>query len=140
MFVWHIISAVVIGTLITIVFAYILKRTGPWTNTGVFFLLVSLAIWAANLWIEPFGPVFLGVYWLPVVTAGLVFALLLASAEIPSEDSRSEEEAMLEADVEEKERSGASRNRLSDLLLWTFLGIILCSLVIAIVIGYIVTL
>ena len=140
MFIWHIVSAIVIGAFITVVFAYVFKRTGPWSNIGIFFLLIFLAIWAAHLWIEPFGPVLLGVYLLPAIVVGVIFALLLAAAEMPPEDSQTKEEAMLEADVEEKVRSGASRNRASDLLLWTFLGIALCSLVIVIIVGYIVTL
>jgi hypothetical protein len=140
MFIWHIISAIVIGVLITIVFVYIFNRKGPWSNAGVFFLIIFLSMWAANLWIEPFGPSFLGIYWLPVVLTGLIFALLLAAAEIPSEDSRTQDETMIEAEIEEKVRSDSSRNRMSDLLLWTFFGILSCALVIAIVVGYVVTL
>ncbi|HAM38617.1 MAG TPA: hypothetical protein DCP53_04375 [Elusimicrobia bacterium] len=74
--IYQIIFALIIGIIVTIMFNTGCKRT--WLSIFVFFGFVFLAAWAASLWIIPTGPLFLGIYWLPLLIVGLIFGLLLA--------------------------------------------------------------
>lgn len=44
-----------------------------------FFFLIFPLILAANAWITPYGPVYMGVSWVPIIFIGLTLALLLAA-------------------------------------------------------------
>jgi hypothetical protein len=46
----------------------------------IFFLLIFLVAWAAGLWVSPRGSMVLGVYWLPILLAAVLFAVFLAAA------------------------------------------------------------
>jgi ABC-type nickel/cobalt efflux system permease component RcnA len=80
MFVWDLILAVIIGVVLTAVFAFGFRRRGPWLSVLLFFLLVFFGTWAAAIWVGPVGPAFYGVFWLPPLMVGLAIALLLAAA------------------------------------------------------------
>jgi hypothetical protein len=69
-----------IAVAITLVFSFGFKNRGPWGNIWVFFALIFLGIWAASRWIEPFGPVYMGVAWIPILLFGFLIALLLSAA------------------------------------------------------------
>jgi hypothetical protein len=99
MFIAHLLFALVIGILFTIVFAIIFHRSGPWGSIAIFFILIFLLTWAGGIWIAPFGPRLWGVYWLPFLLVGLIFALLL-SASGPSRPPRNAQEAIEEAETE----------------------------------------
>ncbi|MFW5820119.1 MAG: hypothetical protein ACOCWA_02425 [Bacteroidota bacterium] len=71
-----ILAAVFIGIL----FYYIFKTTGPWGSIWTFILILILAGLAAEAWVEPFGPVYYDVAWIPTLFVILLFALLLAAA------------------------------------------------------------
>jgi len=77
MFVWDLILALILGAVLTAVFAFGFRRRGSGASVLLFFLLVFLGTWAASLWIGPVGPTLLGLYWLPPLMVGLVIALLL---------------------------------------------------------------
>jgi hypothetical protein len=140
MFVWQILTAIIVGVLITIIFAFIFRVRGPWANAGVFFIFVFLGVWAASLWIAPVGPTILGVYWAPILISGLILGLLLAAATTRVDVSKVKEEAVVKGQYEsEEERRSAVSDKKSDVLLWTSFGIISVAFLIAIVIGYIVT-
>jgi hypothetical protein len=68
-------------------------RSGPWASIPVFFALIFLAAWAGGVWIAPMGPVLFGVYWVPFVVFGLIFALLLAAAMVPARGAGAGERA-----------------------------------------------
>ncbi len=51
-----------------------------WADALFLFLVFFLLIWAGGVWLEPFGPVLWGGYWLPFVAVGLIALLLLAAA------------------------------------------------------------
>jgi len=80
MFVWDLILALIIGVVLTFVFALGFRRRGPWASILLFFLVIFLGSWAAGIWVGPLGPALWGVYWLPALMVGLVLALLLAAA------------------------------------------------------------
>ncbi|MFW5821148.1 MAG: hypothetical protein ACOCWA_07655, partial [Bacteroidota bacterium] len=69
-----------ITLLITLAFTYFFRNKGPWGSFWTFFLIILLAVLAADLWIEPMGPYYRDVYWLPPVVIGILFALILAAA------------------------------------------------------------
>lgn len=83
---------VTIAFLITLFFRFLLQVSGPWGSFWAFFLIVLLAIFAANIWVSPIGPHFADIYWVPPAAAGLIIALLLA-ATTPSPKTRSEMDA-----------------------------------------------
>lgn len=80
---FDVLLALGIGLVFTVIFAGLLGRSGPWASVPVFFAIIFLAAWAGGVWITPIGPALFGVYWLPFVVFGLIFALLLAAAVRP---------------------------------------------------------
>jgi len=73
-----------IALIITIFFTYALRIYGPWGNFWTFFLILLLAVLAANLWVRPIGPSFQGIYWIPPIAAGFLVASILAASSPPS--------------------------------------------------------
>ncbi len=127
MWIVDLLFAFLMAMLFTMVFCVGLRRPGPWSNVLAFFVVVFLAAWAGSLWISPGGPLFLGVYWLPVVLVALLFALLLAA--VPPQRpphvktiSESREEAQQERAVE----------RVFDVFFWA----LLLGFAIVILLGY----
>jgi hypothetical protein len=79
MFVVDLLLALLMALTFTMVFAIGFRRPGPWSSVFAFFMVIFLAAWAGGLWISPAGPVFLGIYWLPVVLVAFLVGLLLAA-------------------------------------------------------------
>ncbi len=73
-------TALIVALALLAIFGLGWRRYGPWESFLVFFVIIFLAAWAGGLWIGPVGPVFYGVYWLPFLLFGLLFALLLAAS------------------------------------------------------------
>lgn len=61
-----------------------------------FFLLVFVASWLGGIWIAPVGPRVGGVYWVPFLSTGLLFAFLLA-ANAPMREPPARRETLAEA-------------------------------------------
>jgi hypothetical protein len=72
-------AAFIIAIILTMVFASSYRGVGPLGGLLLFFLVVFLATWAGQLWIRPFGPIYWGVKWLPLVIVSLVFSLLMVA-------------------------------------------------------------
>ena len=81
-----VLAAILIAILLSALFYYAFNVRGPWGSFWTFFLVLLLTVWAASLWVDPVGPVFWGVAWIPLFFVGLLFALLLAA--IPSDYGR----------------------------------------------------
>lgn len=131
-----IIAAILIAILISAVFYYGFSYTGPWGSFWTFFLVLLLIVWAASLWVEPVGPVYWGVAWVPLFFIGLIFALLLAA--VPTYDTRPEEDVIIEEEVAEpseiqrrREAEAASAAAIG-WIFWAFIAI----LFLAVIIGY----
>ncbi|MFP4289831.1 MAG: hypothetical protein ACOC2E_04820 [Bacteroidota bacterium] len=75
----EILFTVLLAVVIGIFFYYVFKYTGPWGSFWTFLLILILAGLAAGRWIEPIGPVFYDVAWVPVLFVILLFALLMAA-------------------------------------------------------------
>jgi hypothetical protein len=90
----------VVALIITLFFGYALSVRGPWGSFWTFFVVILLAVMAADLWMAPIGPYYRDVYWFPPLGVGLLIALLLA-ATTPSPQTRSKLELQNKEPVEE---------------------------------------
>ena len=117
--------AICMAVLFTLVFALGFNRPGPWAAWWAFFLVILLAAWAGGLWISPAGPVFIGMYWLPVILVAFIFALLLAA--VTPRGSRSSVETISEVRQQE-----AKAERAFDVFFW----VLIISLAAVILLGY----
>lgn len=69
--------ALAIAFTLSLLFSWLLKRRGPRSGFPVFFLAIFLITLAGGLWLRPFGPLGLGIYWLPFIVVGTVGSILL---------------------------------------------------------------
>lgn len=122
---FEVLFALGIGLVFTAIFAGLLGRSGPWASIPVFFAIIFLAAWAGGVWIAPIGPALFGVYWLPFVVFGLIFALLLAAAVKPPISAVTGARGR----QERKRREAAF-----DVFFFTLIGLLIA----AIVVGYLV--
>ncbi|NLP03082.1 MAG: hypothetical protein GX089_11345 [Fibrobacter sp.] len=53
-------------------------HSGPRSALVIFFSVIFSSVWAAGLWLRPVGPMFMGVFWLPLIAVALIFSVLLA--------------------------------------------------------------
>ncbi len=121
--------ALVIALLLASLVFVGFRRAGPWASFLFLFLALFLATWAGGVWIMPFGRPLGGVYWLPFLMAGVVFALLLAAVVPPDKSEETTVELVTEEEKKERERT---LRRTAGLLFWTFAGV----LAVAIILGY----
>ncbi|MFD2515214.1 hypothetical protein ACFSRY_15175 [Pontibacter locisalis] len=77
------IAVLLIAFIVGAVFYFLFKSKGPWGSFWTFFLVVLLGVSLAYVWVRPFGPVYWGVAFFPLLFIGLLFALLLAAATPP---------------------------------------------------------
>lgn len=94
-----ILAAVVVG----VAFYYIFRARGPWGTLWSFLLILILVGLAAEAWINPVGPVYWGVAWIPTLFVIILFALLLSAAAPPLRRPR---RPLPEAEKEEIEEEG----------------------------------
>lgn len=81
-----VLGTLLIAILLSVIFYYAFNIRGPWGSFWTFFLVLLLSVWAASLWVDPVGPIFWGIAWIPLFFVGLLFALLLAA--IPTDYDR----------------------------------------------------
>jgi len=104
-----------------------LRRTGPWASFLFLFFALFLATWAGGIWITPVGRPFLGgIYWLPFLMAGVVFALLMAAAVPPDKNEESTIKLVTE---EEKKAQERTVRRSAGLLFWVFAGVLAVTII-----------
>ena len=84
--------ALIVALLLIFILSLVLRK--PIRGFGYVFLILFLATWVGQLWIAPFGPMAMGIAWLPLIFMGLVFVLLiLALSKVkPGSSKRSNEE------------------------------------------------
>ncbi|HSH64706.1 MAG TPA: hypothetical protein VLB84_02680 [Bacteroidia bacterium] len=111
-------SALVITFLLTLIISLIFSR--PLRALWIFFIIVFMATWASQLWINPIGPVFWGVAWVPMLVASVFFWLLILALIPPFPKTQ--------AGTEEKESAS--------MVLGMFFWIMLVVLLITIAVGY----
>lgn len=114
---------VLVAVIISALFYYVFKSTGPWESFWSFLLVLVLAGLAAGLWITPVGPIMWGVAWIPTLLAIIIFGLLLGAA-----SPRKEDQAITNTESSEpspRDRKAATIGALFWLLLIFMLGVII---------------
>ncbi len=121
------IFALIMAVIFTLIFAVGLRRPGPWAAWWAFFLVIFFAAWAGSLWITPAGPVFVGIYWLPIILVAFLVAVLLAaiSPEPPPQQPKVET-------ISEVERKETNAKKAFDVFFW----VLLISLIVVVILGY----
>ena len=99
MFIIDLFVALVVGMIIVLIVSRAFGTKGPWGSLVWFFLVVSLFAWAGGVWLVPFGPMFWGIGWLPIIIMGFLVSLILtaASPRTPRWRRASKEEVTSEA-------------------------------------------
>jgi hypothetical protein len=82
-----------ITLVITLVFTYFFRVRGPWGSFWTFFLVIFLVALATDIWVQPVGPYFRDVYWLPPLIVGIIIALILAAASPGKHDRKQVDQA-----------------------------------------------
>ncbi|MGC9342930.1 MAG: hypothetical protein ACP5E3_09540 [Bacteroidales bacterium] len=116
-----------IALLITLFFSFILRVRGPWGSFWTFFVITLLAVVAADMWIQPVGPVYWDTYWLPPLAVGLLIAFILA-ATTPSPRTR--------AELEEG-RNRIAKEHAESVAVGIFFWFLLIIMLIVVVLGYV---
>jgi hypothetical protein len=75
-----ILFALFIAMALTLIFALILRNTGPWGGFWTFFVLLFFIALGAGEWAAPRGPSAWGYYWVPGLVSAFILALMLAAA------------------------------------------------------------
>ena len=99
MFIVDLVVALIVGLIIVSIVSRAFGTKGPWGSLLWFFLVVSLFAWAGGVWLVPFGPMFWGIGWLPIIIMGFLVSLILtaASPRTPRWRKASKEEVTSEA-------------------------------------------
>jgi len=127
MFFVDLLLALVVALVLSAIFSAAFRIRGPWGIWWIFLLVIFLATWAGGVWLTPFGPTLFDVAWLPFLFVGLIFTLILAAVVPPARPPRTYSEAVAEVRAEEAAVAAFS----------IFFWIMLISLIIVIVLGYV---
>jgi hypothetical protein len=128
MFFFDLLLVLFLSLLLTLVFAVGFRRQSWGGGLIIFFLILFLATWAGGMWITPFGPIWMGVSWLPFIFVGIVIALLLTAVMRPDRIRPREG-----GGVDIEPRSDSHAMTAVDAFMWLLIG----GLLLAIIIGYI---
>lgn len=121
----EIVGAIVVAIILTLLFFYGLSARGPWGSLWSFFLVILLTVWAASFWVEPVGPAYGGIAWVPLFFIGLIFALLLAAIPTTDQKGRSRLRSDVIGDVPEEEEREAKTAIAISTMFWVFIGLLL---------------
>lgn len=116
-------GAFLVAVLVVWLFTFALRRPGPWGAGAWFFVVVFLGTWAVAAWMEPVGPVWWGVAWLPMLVVALGIGLLLAAATPAGPVTR--------ADATEARESETAAVAVVGAFLWIFLLAVLIAAIAA---------
>jgi len=124
----EVLGAIIVAVVVSSIFYFAVDARGPWGSFWTFFVIILLVVWAASLWIVPFGYIYWEIAWIPLFFIGLVIAFLLAAlSSTPPRYRRTTKGSDVTAE-EEPERTYAAIG----LMFWVFVGLML----IAIIAGY----
>ncbi len=116
--------------VISMFFMSILIALGPafhhWRRLVAVFVVIFLGSWAGGIWITPVGPNVMGVYWLSAFVVGLLFTLAMSALAV----RRTRRRERTEGEVAGEERE---LEAVIDAFIWILVG----SLVVLIVFGYV---
>ncbi len=123
-FLYEFLFALVVGLILTTIFSVLVNKTRRWRTILMFFVILFLATWAGGIWIKPFGPALLGIYWLPFVVVGLIFALILTML-LPNRPPKTSKEA------ETKAESMVIADKLFKFFIWLLFIVLVASIIVA---------
>ncbi|HEY9164606.1 MAG TPA: hypothetical protein VIS48_00430 [Candidatus Kryptonia bacterium] len=124
MFIVDLIVALAVGLFIVWIVSLAFGTRGPWGSLLWFFLVVSLFAWAGGVWLVPFGPMWGGMSWLPIVCMGILAALLLTAA-----SPRAPRRRMTAQEEDAKDKAQSESRAVIDVIFWV---VIICLLLLAI--------
>ncbi len=126
------IIAFVFSILLTVVLGW--RRPGAsgiWPSVFFLFMLLFFGVWAGGIWLIPFGPKMLDIYFLPFLVSALAFSLIIIAL-IPPPKRTDETIKLVRTDTENKSDSNKTRR------LWgVFFWFLLAGLLIVIVLKYV---
>jgi hypothetical protein len=102
MFIVDLFVALVFGLFIVWIVSLAFGTRGPWGSLLWFFLVVSLFAWAGGVWLVPFGPMWGGIGWLPIILMAIFVSLLLTAASPRTRRWRRAAEEKANADTESR--------------------------------------
>ena len=73
----EILVALIIAAVLSVTFALTTRSRGDRTGFIWFFLIILMGAWAGGIWLQPFGPAFREVRWIPFLAIGLIFAIFV---------------------------------------------------------------
>jgi hypothetical protein len=79
MFISDLFGAFLFGVVIVFALSRTFSTKGPWGGLLSFWIVVVLFAWVAGVWLRPYGPVWFGVGWIPIIFVGLLVAMLLTA-------------------------------------------------------------
>ncbi|HXL72387.1 MAG TPA: hypothetical protein VN963_02070 [bacterium] len=79
MFFADLFAALIVGVIIVFALSTAFGTKGPWGSLLWFFIIVALFAWTGGVWLRPYGPVWYGVSWIPIIVIGLFIAILLTA-------------------------------------------------------------
>ncbi len=80
MFIADLVVALAFGLFIVWIVSLAFGTRGPWDSFLWFFIVVSIFAWAGGVWLVPFGPMWWGIGWLPIILMAFFVSLLLTAA------------------------------------------------------------
>ena len=126
MFLAEIITALVIGLVFSLLFSLLFREREGVPGFVLAFMLFFLFAWSGGLWLEPWGPALLGVYWFPSAVVTLLIFLLIASFAQRTPRTRREARDQIEA--------GRTAVAAFGFIFW----IVVAALVVSVLVGYLV--
>ena len=129
------ITALIIAGTLSYLFARNLRGRGKRKGFFWFFLIIFMITWAGGVWLMPFGPMVMGIHWLPFVLVGLVGAMvisLVAQRRYPR--NRHETIDLLERIEESRELEKMTFLSLN-ILFWVVLFMLVAAIVLRYVLG-----
>lgn len=124
---FEVLLTIAVAVIFGILFFYIFRYTGPWGRLWTFIVILVLVALATAAWIEPVGPVYWDIAWLPVIFVILLFALFLAAATpLARSDRRNAESRKPPA---EREETAIEREEIPQIALGAFFWLFLVLLV-----------
>lgn len=126
---FDVLFALLVALAVSAVFWAVAGWPGVGSEAIGLFLLALLVVWAAGVWITPFGPTIGDDYWLPFIIPGMLFLLLLAAL-VPPRQPRNRQEAVEEVTAEDTVAVAAA------LTLGAIFWVLIVFLIIAIIAAY----
>lgn len=97
----EILAIIFLAIFIGSIFYFGFRTSGPWGSFWSFLLVIFFGMWVADIWVEPYGPIYWGVAWIDMLFVGLLLAFILAAASprrrLPRRGKELSESEMLEA-------------------------------------------